>query len=78
MTTTDYETILREARQLPLEERRRLASALIETDEDTATAPAESTLVASLLALEPLEPAVWDEMERLIEEGCERIDPRDW
>jgi len=74
MTTTDYETILREARQLPLEERRRLASAL--TDEDAA--PTDSTLVASLLALEPLEPAVWDEMERLIEEGCERIDPHDW
>ncbi len=76
MTTTDYEMILREARQLPLEERRRLASALI--DEDAAAAPAAPTLVASLLALEPLEPAVWDEMERLIEEGCEQVDPRDW
>ncbi len=78
MTTTDYETILREARRLPLEERQRLASVLIATDEDAAVAPAGPTLVASLLALEPLEPAVWDEMERLIEEGCERIDPHDW
>ncbi|HSH82925.1 MAG TPA: hypothetical protein VLA19_30705 [Herpetosiphonaceae bacterium] len=78
MTTTDYKTILREARQLPLEERRRLAGALIDTDEDAATGPTDSTLVASLLALEPLEPAVWDEMERLIEEGCQQVDPHDW
>ena len=63
MTTTDYETILREARQLPLEARKRLSNELIDAE---AEAPSGANLVTALRALEPVEPAAWDEMERLI------------
>ncbi len=75
MTTTDYETVLREARQLPPEERKRLADELLDVE---AEAPTGAALVAALIALEPVEPAAWDEMEWVIEEGCERIDPHNW
>jgi hypothetical protein len=37
-----------------------------------------AALVTYLLTTEPLDPAGLDEMERAIEEDCERIDPRDW
>src|SRR5690349_20928054 len=62
-----------QVRSLPPEECWRSADAAIH--EGQGAAPSGADLVASLLELEPVEPATWDEMERLIEEGCERIDP---
>ena len=35
-------------------------------------------LLAMLDTLPPLDPEVFDDMEQVIEEDCERIDPREW
>lgn len=74
MAISTFERLLEEASHLTPEERRRLASALSEVDGK----PTGATLVERLGALEPLDAAAWDEMERVIEEGCEQIDSRDW
>jgi hypothetical protein len=64
MAIATYDTVLELAQQLTLEEQQRLR-------EELAT---ESSLVRSLRALGPLDTVVADEMERAIQEGCERID----
>ena len=80
---TSNEDILQNAQQLPPEERCRLRDTLtvsLEQDPFTSTRP-QTTGAAFVRALRlrpPLDPAAADELERLIEEGCERIDPETW
>lgn len=78
MATTTYDDVLALARQLPPEERQRLAAALVPRPTQFPQGIAGPRLLAMLDTVPPLDPAVLDEMERVIEEDCERIDPRDW
>ena len=73
MAIMTYEEILSAAQQLAPEEQQRLRDALAQ-----GVQGAPINLSAVLLALPPIDPAVIDEMERLIEEGCEQIDPGAW
>ena len=67
----NYARVLEAARRLPPDEQQRL---LHELEELRAGAV---DLSAVLLAVPALDPGVVDDMERAIEEGCERIDSRD-
>ena len=80
MTTSTYDDILRAAQQLTVEEQARLRDQLGRGHENNviATRPSGASFVAALRAGEPLDPAIVDEMERLIEAGCEQIDPHGW
>ena len=75
--TTDYEDALHAVERLTPDERRRLWGELSRL-ELADEAPPGTAFVDALLASPPLDPAGLDAMEQAINEGCERIDPRDW
>ncbi len=75
MATTAYEDALRAVERLTPEERRHLRNHL--TQLDLADGPSGAAFVAMLDA-NPPDPAVWEEIGRIIEDECERIDPHDW
>ncbi len=77
MATTAYEAALHAIEQLTPEERQRLRSDLARLDLADGL-PSGAAFVDALLASPPLDPAGLDAMEQAINEGCERIDPRDW
>ncbi len=76
MATTTYDHVLALAEQLVPEERQRLAVALLTRPSSPPAGIPGSQLLAMLDTLPPLDPQVFDEMERVIEEDCERIDFR--
>jgi len=41
-------------------------------------APVDRVIAQAMLDANPPDPAVWEEIGRIIEDECERIDPRDW
>ncbi len=77
MATTPVEELLEAARRLTREERAQLRTALTKLDLADGRGSG-AAFVDSLLSTPPLDADGLDEMERAIEEGCERIDPRDW
>lgn len=77
MTTTPYQDALHAVERLTPEERRRLRHDLARLDL-TDGPPSGTAFVDALLASPPLDPTGLDTMEQAINEGCERIDPRDW
>lgn len=77
MASTAYDDVLQAVEQLTPEERRRLQSDLIRLDLSNQLSSG-AAFVEALLASEPLDPDGLDAMEKAINEGCERIDPRDW
>ena len=81
MATTAYEDVLRAVERLTPEERRHLQDALAALESSNATPagrqPSGAAFVAMLDA-NPPDPAVWEEIGRIIEDECERIDPNDW
>ena len=77
MTTTRYEDALHAVERLTPDERRRLRSDLSRL-ELADEAPLGAAFVDALLASAPLDPTGLDAMEQAMDEGCERIDPRDW
>ena len=78
MATTTYDDVLALAERLAPEERVQLAAALLTRPTSPPPGIPGAQLLAMLDTLPPLDPAVLDEMERVIEEDCERIDPREW
>ena len=82
MATTAYEAALRAIERLTPEERRRLQDALADlqtrkTASPSSGQPSGAALVA-LLEAQPSDPAAWEEIGRIIEDECERIDPSTW
>ncbi len=82
MATTPYEDALHAVERLTPEERRRLQDTLAELQTRDMASPSSgqpsgATLVAMLDA-QPSDPAVWEEIGRIIEDECERIDPSTW
>jgi hypothetical protein len=78
MATTTYDHVLALAEQLAPEEQVQLAAALLTRPTSPPPGIPGAQLLEMLDTLPPLDPAVLDEMERVIEEDCERIDPREW
>ena len=78
MATTTYEHVLALAEQLAPDERQQLAAALLTRPTSPPAGIPGARLLAMLDTLPPLDPAVFDEMERVIEEDCEQIDRREW
>ena len=76
MATTAYEDALRAVERLTPEERRRLQSDLMRLD--LADGPPSGAAFVAMLDANPPDPAVWEEIGRIIEDECERIDPNDW
>ncbi len=74
MASATFENILREVELLTPIERMRLS---IELNKRTDL-PTGADIVASLRTGEPLDPETVDEMERIIEEGCEQVDSNGW
>ncbi len=72
MTTLGYEEILQAAQQLPPEDQHRLVAALT-----AGWVPSGATLVRAL-DTDPPDAVAWAEIERIIEDECERIDPTTW
>ena len=82
MTTTRYEAALQAVEQLTPEEQRHLRDALaalqtLDQASPSTLQPSGAALVA-MLDVQPSDPAVWEEIERIIEDECERIDPSTW
>ncbi len=82
MATTPYEAALLAIEQLTPEERRRLQDTLADLQTQNKASPSSgqptgASLVAMLDA-QPSDPAVWEEIGRIIEDECERIDPSTW
>ncbi len=82
MATTQYEAALHAVEQLTPEEQRQLQDALASlqarnTMPSSRLQPSGAALVAMLEA-QPSDPAVWEEIGRIIEDECERIDPSTW
>ncbi len=82
MATTRYEAALQAVEQLTPEEQRRLQDALAALQTRnmapaSSPQPSGAALVATLDA-QPSDPAVWEEIGRIIEDECERIDPSTW
>jgi hypothetical protein len=75
MTSATFENIIREIEHLTPEERHQLRVKLDTFDMSRAS---EMSYVDFLQTVGPLDPDVADEMERAIEEDCERIDPNGW
>ncbi len=73
MTTTTYDAVLAQVRQLTPEERERLHEELRSIRAADARRAPISPLVAALEALEPIRPEALDAMERAIEEDCEGV-----
>jgi hypothetical protein len=82
MATTPYEAALHAVKQLTPEERRRLQDAMAELQIPGTTAPSSGqpsgAALVALLDAQPSDPTVWEEIGRIIEDECERIDPRIW
>ena len=78
MATTTYDDVLALAEQLTPAERQRLAAALVTRSMAPPQGIPGPQLLAMLDTLPPLDPEVLDDMEQVIEEDCERIDPREW
>ncbi len=82
MATTAYEAALHAVKQLTPEERRRLQDALAALQTPDTTAPSSGqpsgTALVALLEAQPSDPLVWEEIGRIIEDECERIDPGTW
>ncbi len=76
MATTAYEGALRAVERLTPEERLCLRSDL--TQLDLADGPPSGAAFVAMLDANPPDPVVWGEIGRIIEDECERIDPRDW
>ncbi len=79
MATTPYEAVLHAIEQLTPEERRRLQDALAEfeagkTAQPSTRQPSGAAFVATLEA-QPSDPVAWEEIGRIIEDECERVDP---
>lgn len=77
MVNATYETVLRGAEQLTLEEQRELITRL-ETSTSMLQGVTGVELLAMLDSLPPIDPDMLNEIERIIEEDCERIDPDAW
>lgn len=75
MTSATFENIIREIEHLTPEERHQLRVKLDTFDTSRAS---EISYVDFLHTVGPLDSDVADEMERAIEEDCERIDPNGW
>lgn len=77
ITITPYEAALHAVEQLTSEERQRLQDALVTLQTQTSRQPSGAALVAMLDA-QPSDPVVWEEIGRIIEDECERIDLKTW
>ncbi len=77
MATTPYEDALHAVERLTPEERRCLRSHLVRLELADGS-PSGAGFVDMLLGSPPLDPVGLDAMEQAMDEGCERIDPRDW
>jgi hypothetical protein len=73
-----YDEVLALAEQLAPAEQQRLAAALVTRPMAPPQGIPGPELLAMLDTLPPLDPEVFDDMEQVIEEDCERIDPREW
>ena len=82
MTTTPYEAALHAVEQLTPDERRRLQDALAALQKRNAVSPSSEqpsgAALVAMLEAQPSDPAVWDEIGRIIEDECERIDASTW
>ena len=79
MAATTYDDVLQAALRLTPEEQARLRDELGHHEAARPTTPASgANFVTALQTAEPLDPAIVDEMERLIEAGCEQVDPHGW
>jgi hypothetical protein len=78
MATTTYDDALALAEQLDPAERQRLAATLVTRPVATPQGIPGPQLLAMLDTLPPLDPEVLDDLERVIAEDCERIDPCEW
>ncbi len=79
MATSVYDEVLKLVDRLPREEQQQLVSELAtRLAQPSPTAATGAALVAFLQSMGPVDPAVLDEMEWVIQQDCERIDPRDW
>jgi hypothetical protein len=78
MATADYETVLREARQLTPEERQRLRDELAADDAPAEPSGARFIAFLDTMPLTEADERDYDLMEQAIEEGCERIDHSEW
>ncbi len=82
MAIPPYEAALHAVEQLTPEEQRRLQDALAALQtRNTATPSSRQPSGAALVAMldaQPSDPAVWEEIGRIIEDECERIDLRTW
>ncbi len=76
MATTAYEDALRAVERLTPEERLRLRSDL--TQLDLAYGPPSGAAFVAMLDANLPDPTVWEEIGRIIEDECERIDPSTW
>jgi hypothetical protein len=70
MASATYKDVLREARQLTPLEQIRLSAEL----SHGIDIPSGADFIAAMKRGEQLDPAIVDEMERIIEEGCEQIE----
>ena len=82
MATTPYEAALHAVEQLTPDECQRLQDALTalqarNTVSPSSGQPSGAALVAMLEA-QPSDPAAWEEIGRIIEDECERIDLSTW
>ena len=73
MASATYENILREVEQLTPVERIRLSVEL----NRSIDLPTGADFIAAMRMGEQLDPDIADEMKRIIEEGCESINPHD-
>ncbi len=78
MATTSYDEVLALAEQLAPAEQQQLAAALVSGPGTTPRGIPGPQFLAMLDTLPVLDPQVFDDLERVIEEDCERIDPREW
>lgn len=83
MATTPYEDALQAVERLTPDERRRLQDVLVALQTPTtppvrsSRQPSGAALVAMLDA-QPSDQVVWEEIGRIIEDECERIDLSTW
>ncbi len=82
MATPAYEAALQAIEQLTPEERRRLQDALGELHTRKTMSPSggqpSGAALVTMLEAQPSDPVVWEEIGRIIEDECERIDPGTW
>jgi hypothetical protein len=82
MATIPYAEVLEAVEQLTPEERRRLQEALAElqTSSNVSSSPGQLTGAAlvAVLDAQSSDPVAWEEIGRIIEDECERIDSDTW